>query len=68
MKDERMLLRIILSRKTLNSFVILMMIFITNLFIVDYKSNVRMWAYDVSYIILLLSDNSKQAWFVLMFI
>lgn len=42
MNDERMLRRIILSRKALKSFVMLAINFITNLFIVDYKSNVHM--------------------------
>lgn len=42
MNDERMLLKIILSRKALKSFVMFVINFITNLFIVDYKSNVRM--------------------------
>jgi len=40
MKEERMLLKIILSRKALNSLVILIIVFITNLFIVDYKNSV----------------------------
>jgi len=42
MNDERMLLKIILSRKALSSFVIFLINFIMNLFIVDYKSNARM--------------------------